>query len=151
MKPMDELKAVLHEAHERKYPDWPEHVSRYLGAYSTRNANELTKCILAYLKAKGHHAERVNTTGLPRKQRDGSVKWTFAGGMKGSADIHAIVNGRFVAIEVKYGKDRQSEAQKKYEKKVTEAGGVYQIVRTLGEFLIFYHESLCKYECKCSE
>lgn len=146
-----ELMEVLLKEHERKFPDWPEHLSRYVGTFSTRNANELTRCILAYLKAKGHHAERVNTTGIPRKQRDGKMKWIPSGSMKGSSDIHAIVNGKFVAIEVKYGKDRQSEAQKKYEEKIVQAGGIYKIIRTLREFLIFYHESLCNSECKESD
>ena len=56
-------------------------------------------------------------------------------GMKGSRDIKCCINGRFVAIEVKFGADRQSEVQKEYEQKVKRAGGIYLIVRNFDEFV----------------
>jgi hypothetical protein len=49
---------------------------------------------------------------------DGSVagiQWTKGTSTAGSADISATIKGRSVKIEVKIGKDRQSEAQKKYQ------------------------------------
>jgi hypothetical protein len=39
---------------------------------------------------------------------------------------------------VKYGKDRQSEVQKRYQESIEAAGGTYFIARTFDEFMIFY-------------
>ncbi|KAF2380358.1 hypothetical protein BSN82_16780, partial [Acinetobacter baylyi] len=57
-------------------------------------------------------------------------QWTKGTGTPGSADISATIKGRSVKIEVKYGKDRQSQAQKDYQKAIEKAGGTYIIVKT---------------------
>jgi hypothetical protein len=46
-----------------------------------------------------------------------------------------------VKIEVKYGKDRQSEDQKKYEHSINEAGGIYVIARNIDDFIEWYDET----------
>jgi len=47
-------------------------------------------------------------------------------GKAGSADILGCnPYGRFLAVECKYGKGKQSEAQKKFETNVTAKGGLY--------------------------
>jgi hypothetical protein len=71
------------------------------------------------------------------------MQWIPSGSTKGSADISATIAGRSVKIEVKAGKDRQSEAQKKYQADIERSGGVYIIARTFGEFLWWY-ESFVK-------
>jgi hypothetical protein len=43
-----------------------------------------------------------------------------------------------VKIEIKYGKDRQSDVQKEYQASIERAGGVYIIVRTFYEFVVWY-------------
>ena len=57
----------------------------------------------------------------------------------GCSDMIACLNGHFYAIELKRvydkGKDRQSEHQKKFERRVGEALGVYVIVT---DFMNFY-------------
>ncbi len=45
-----------------------------------------------------------------------------------------------VAIEVKIGKDRQSDSQKEYQRKVEKAGGIYIIIGTFDEFIKHYAE-----------
>jgi hypothetical protein len=40
---------------------------------------------------------------------------------------------------VKYGKDKQSEVQKRYQESVEAAGGTYFIARTFDDFMIFYY------------
>ena len=55
--------------------------------------------------------------------------------MKGSADIHILKAGRAVYCEIKIGRDRQSEAQKAFQRSVEEAGGLYIIVRDFDDFL----------------
>jgi hypothetical protein len=64
--------------------------------------------------------------------------WTPSTSTKGSADISATIRGRSVKIEVKYGKDKQSEVQKKYQESIEQAGGTYFIARNFDEFMIFY-------------
>jgi hypothetical protein len=65
-------------------------------------------------------------------------QWTKGTGTPGSADISATIRGRSVKIEVKYGKDRQSEVQKVYQQMIEDAGGVYYISRTFDDFIEFY-------------
>ena len=50
-------------------------------------------------------------------------KYTF--GLKGSSDIIGILpNGRFLAIEVKYGKNKPSEDQVAFIKNINDNGGL---------------------------
>ncbi len=116
-------------------------------------ANGLTRCIIAYLKFKGWQAERINTTGIPHDTRQqardilgrtrtiGSVEWQPSGSTVGSADISATIGGRSVKIEVKIGKDRQSEAQKAYQREVEAAGGLYYIARDFTDFWKWYQRT----------
>jgi len=65
-------------------------------------------------------------------------QWTPGQGTKGTADISATIRGRSVKIEVKYGKDKQSEHQKQYQEDIERAGGVYLIARNMDEFIEWY-------------
>ncbi len=58
--------------------------------------------------------------------------------MKGTADISATINGRSVKIEIKM-KDKQSEVQREYQRRIEAAGGVYLIVRSFAEFMTWYN------------
>lgn len=119
-------------------------------------ANGLTRCIVDYLRYKGWQAERINTTGIPidtRKQATdimghnrtiGSLTWRPSGNTKGSADISATIKGRSVKIEVKIGKDRQSEAQRQYQAAIEQAGGLYYIARDFTTFVAWYHQNFGK-------
>lgn len=44
-------------------------------------------------------------------------------------------------IEVKHGRDRQSEAQKKYQADIEKAGGVYYVAKTFDEFYRWYEDN----------
>ena len=119
-------------------------------------ANGLTRCIIAYLKYKGWQAERINTTGIPidsrrqvtditgRTRSIGSLTWRPSGSTVGSADISATINGRSVKIEVKIGKDRQSEAQRQYQAAIEQAGGLYYIAHDFTTFVAWYHQNFGK-------
>ena len=52
-------------------------------------------------------------------------------GTPGASDVIAIVAGAFVAIEVKTGTGRQTEAQRAFAEKVQRAGGRYVVVRSV--------------------
>ena len=43
--------------------------------------------------------------------------------------------GRFIGIEVKIGKDRQSADQKEIEREINDAGGVYFIAKSYDDYL----------------
>jgi hypothetical protein len=125
-----------------KYPKLP-YVDSFLTNWQDNSANALTKSICGFLQMSGCQAERINTMGVYRKKyrTDGVAmggQWTKGTGTPGSADISATIRGRSVKIEVKYGKDRQSEAQKVYQKMIEDAGGVYYISRTFDDFIEFY-------------
>jgi hypothetical protein len=105
--------------------------------YSDKTANDLTACIIDFLKYNGHYANRINTTGMLRKIK-GQMKWTKSSTRKGTADIDAIINGKSVKIEIKIGRDKMSDAQKAEQKQVESAGGVYIIVKSMQAFYDCY-------------
>lgn len=138
------LKELYLENHRKRYPSLPE-PARVAPAYSDKTANKLTRCIIDYIRLKGGQAERVANMGRPvdqskvytdvigNQRRIGGVKWIPGQGTPGTADISATINGRAVKIEVKI-KDRQSEAQKKYQEQIEKAGGIYLLIRNFSQF-----------------
>lgn len=50
-------------------------------------------------------------------------------GRLGASDLVVCFAGRFAALELKAGADRQSDRQKKFEMRIQQAGGVYVLVR----------------------
>jgi hypothetical protein len=110
-------------------------------------ANGLTRCVVQWIQLHGFQAERISNTGRvidnTKTYTDvagftktiGSVKYIKGSGTNGTADISATIFGRSVKIEIKIGKDRQSEAQKKYQEDIQRAGGVYLIVKEFDEFI----------------
>lgn len=55
----------------------------------------------------------------------------FRTGRKGVQDITCLINGRYIAMEVKTETGRQSPEQKEIERLVKKHGGEYHIVRSL--------------------
>ena len=129
-----------------KYPNMPiDYIPLY--KYTDKTANGLTRCIIDYLEFNGCQAERISTTGrmvdntktftnvLGITKQIGSKKWIKGSGSKGSADISATINGKSVKIEVKIGKDRQSEHQIKYQQSIEKSGGIYLIAKSFEDFI----------------
>ena len=120
-----DLEALAWEVKRQRFPDVPDYIL-VSEKYRDDSANGLTRCVIAYIQLLGGQAERINTMGRPIDQRKtftdvlghthqvGSVKWIPGTSTRGSADISATIQGRSVKIEIKFGKDRQSEAQRKY-------------------------------------
>lgn len=134
-----------------KYPTMPvTHIATTM--HSDKDTNSLTRCVLDWLKFEGWQAERISTTGkyidsreqftdvLGRTRTIGSGKFIPGQGTKGSADISATIRGRSVKIEIKFGKDRQSDAQKRYQEQIEKAGGIYIIVKEFDSFIEWYDE-----------
>jgi Holliday junction resolvase len=57
---------------------------------------------------------------------------------RGTADIHAVIGGRHVSIEVKAGRDRMSDAQHKTKAAIESCGGVYYIACDFASFTEWY-------------
>jgi hypothetical protein len=146
------LKALELESMKQKYPTTPE---SYLGLtkWADNSANALTKCVIAYITYMGGQAERISSQGQYREgakiqvgtgelahHRQLPGKWTPGQSTKGTADISSTIRGRSVKIEIKYGKDVQSQVQKEYQASIERAGGVYIIVRTFDEFVVWYEQ-----------
>jgi hypothetical protein len=118
--------------------------------YRDDSANSLTKCIIDFILFNKGQAERIANMGrrLSTKQTYvdvvgntrtiGSTKWIPGSGTNGTADISATVAGKSVKIEVKIGRDRQSEAQRKYQKAIELAGGIYIIATSFAQFYEWY-------------
>jgi len=150
MKPEQRLYDKLREQYKLKHPNYPDHLTLPVKAYKLSTANGLTQAVIAWIKAHGYQAERVSNTGRPVDNRKefvdavgfrrtiGSIEWVPGTGTTGTADIHASIplkgsNGFAVSvkIEIKVGKDRLSEAQKKYGEQMELAGGVYLVVKNI--------------------
>lgn len=86
------------------------------------------------LTCRGHFASRIQSQGQYHPTRG---RWIKSKVRRGIGDIIACVNGQFVMIEIKYGKDRQSPYQKEVEKDVKKSGGHYLIVKTISDLEIF--------------
>jgi len=145
MDSIKKLKELWMANHKQRYPNVPDY-ARSTPKYTDKTANGLTKCIIDWCLFSGFFAERTGNEGRTIDTRKsyinsvgqtktiGSVKRIPSSGTKGTSDIKAVINGRMVAIEVKIGKDRQSEAQKNYQMKIETSGGLYWIVKSLEDF-----------------
>jgi len=128
----------------------PDYVVRT--KFSDKTANGLEKAIVALIKLNGGMAERVKNTGryidgskivtniMGHTKRIGTGKYIPGTGTNGTADIHATINGRTVAIEVKIGSDKQSDAQKEYQAMIEGAGGLYMIAKSFDNFYEQYEK-----------
>ncbi len=101
------------------------------------SANSLTSCIVKYITLCGGFASRINSTGIYRPQLG---KYTPGTQKRGIADIMATFRGLSLHIEVKIGKDQQSEAQKRVEAEVNRSGGRYFIARDFESFYKWFKE-----------
>jgi len=123
--------------------------------YTDLTSNGLTKCIIDSIRMNGYQAERISVEGRTidtrktyidvsgRRKTIGNVKRIKASSQIGSADISATINGKSVKIEVKIGRDRQSDEQKLYQESVERAGGIYLIARDFQQFYDWF-ESIKK-------
>lgn len=135
---------------EWKYRDRtvPEH-ARKLTKFSEGSANDLTKAVLAWFEWKGIKAYRQASEGryIPEKRITNVLGQSIIAekgkfiprskGAKGSADISAVIppHGKRMEVEIKYGKDRQSDDQKKFQSEIEAMGGIYFIVKTWDGFI----------------
>ena len=138
IKKSDAIKELENMAHEYRLKRDVTAVKKY---YSESNATELEKCIILYcelLKRTGFKISAVKVETMGRQiLQNGKPIFVRNNNYTGKADISLIVNAVAIEVEVKcrFTKDlRQNEAQKKYEKQVKNAGGLYWLIRDFAEF-----------------
>ena len=92
----------------------------------TQSEHDIQALILIYVTSLPYtFAFRMNTG----KARMGGRFVTF--GIPGQPDIFAIIQGRFVGIEVKTVVGRQSKDQKNWQRNCERAGGLYILARSV--------------------
>ena len=118
--------------------------------YSDKTANLLTSSIIQWIRLHGYQAERINVTGrqidkrqtytdcLGNQRTIGTLQWIKTSGTRGTADLHATINGKSVKIEVKIGRDKQRPDQVIYQQSIEAAGGVYFIATSFQQFYDWY-------------
>lgn len=88
-------------------------------------ANDLTKLVLVAVSTSGGMAQRINS---------GHIQTAYGSwvglAMKGTSDIIGLdKKGRYLAIEIKKGRDRMTKFQLSFQREVEKRGGLYHIVR----------------------
>ncbi len=126
------LGEIAYELKCKQFPNVPTYAV-VKPKFSDKTANGLTTCILFYLNhvETSCFAYRVNNTGIYDARKK---TYRTSNTVKGIADITAVQNGKFYQIEVKAGRDRLSEHQKKFGQKVHQAGGVYLVAKSFNDF-----------------
>lgn len=102
-------------------------------------ANALTDAVRTYCETLGCATARINSTGI---YDESSGKWRLSNATKGIEDIDVVMPvtinntrvGLKIAVEVKIGRDTQSDVQKKRQERVELAGGHYIIAKTFDTF-----------------
>lgn len=91
--------------------------------------SEIQKSIIQYLSyRKDTYYVRVGSGGI--KTADGRY---FKSGKKGCPDILICYKGRFIGLEVKNEKGKQSEFQETAKKEIEKVGGKYYIVKDIDD------------------
>jgi len=110
-----------------------ERIHSMLGPKKGKKPSEssaLTDAVIKYIKLHGGVAYRINTVGVYDEKLGGLRN---SGMKKGLPDVIGIYKGRFLGVEIKVGKDRQSDHQKDREVEINQAGGVYLIAKTFDQ------------------
>lgn len=96
--------------------------------------NPLTNAIIDFFNFKGHKATRINTTGVFDPTRK-----AFRTGHRSAIGCGDIIiclkGGLYCEIEIKTGKDKQSENQLLRQKDIERAEGRYFVVKDIDNFL----------------
>jgi hypothetical protein len=86
-------------------------------------ANELTQSVIGYCNKAGHFVFRQNN--IPTRRRANTTH-------KGVADVMGCTKkGTALAIEIKVGRDQQSEDQKIFQENFEKRNGIYILARKL--------------------
>jgi len=111
-----------------KYPSFPPAYYPTKRKKKQSPTNELTDLVIKHIKSMGGVAYRINSTG---NYNNSLGKWIMSGMKKGLPDIIGILHGRFIGIEIKIGRDKQSCDQKQRQTEIEQAGRIYLLAKNL--------------------
>ena len=152
MKPITHLKKLWLAEQVRKYPGRPEYTFGNMNTWTTAKPErrELKRTEAFLNLVGGCKANIISNTGKRIDNRKqyidavgfsrtiGSVEYRPSDLQNGFSDIQATMFGRACYLELKRkyknGKDRQSEAQKKFQAQVEEAMALYIIFESFEDF-----------------
>lgn len=129
-----ELEQLATEVARLKHPTLPEYALAKR-VFRDDTANSLTKGIVTYITLTGGWASRIGNQGTFKKSLGRYIPGTAK---KGLADVMATYKGKSLHIEVKIGRDIQSEHQRQVESEVTSSGGFYYLARNFTDFLEWF-------------
>lgn len=141
MKGLQHLTALDFDFRSARHSSMPLHCLPK-SVFSDKSANELTSCIVRWFHINGHFSTRLQSVGMFRDDIKTFVK---SQQRKGLPDVLACVNGRLVAIEVKYGKDYLSTDQKQTIADLKAAGALVYVAT---DFEGFYQWYCIQYEAR---
>ena len=155
-KALKHLEELLLAESKEKYPNLPDHC-RTVNTFTTvaNKESKQIKRIETFFrlmpKAKMNRIDNKGTRIDNRKrmynplgadQTVGSVQYRPSQMQNGLADLVGLIDGRYIAMELKRvyknGKDRQSKVQKDFQREVEAAGGVYVIVDSFEDAYKWY-------------
>ena len=99
--------------------------------YSDKTANSLTAAIVAYITLRGGMASRISVTGTWDKKLN---KYRTSTMKRGLADVWATYHGMSIQVEVKKGRDVQSDDQIKVQQQQEQSGGFYYVAHDFTSF-----------------
>lgn len=134
----DEILKMRHEYFLKKYQAAREFGVPNAKPYKDGSANNLTRAIIDWITFSGYSATRINVQGQIKRSDSGIYIWTPSTTRRGTADIHAIVRGKHISIEVKIGPDRMSKFQHEEKLRVENAGGIYFVATDMDSFVKFF-------------
>lgn len=103
-------------------------------AHPNMREADLMRQIQDWLRLNNHCFIRVNV-GARVEFRPHGGKRFMRFGRQGCADILACIDGRFVAIECKTERGRQSEHQQRFQQEVEYCRGIYVLARSLDDVI----------------
>ncbi|WP_421827099.1 hypothetical protein [Larkinella sp.] len=125
-----------------KHPNMPKHgIPKPKTNFNSSNA--LTKAVLKTFEIHGLYAVRVQSQG----QFDPQLKIFRKGTTRpGVSDVHCLLggSGRHCSIEIKYGQDKMSPAQRQTAKQVQESGGIYYVAKDFESFWRWFNDQIKK-------
>lgn len=93
-------------------------------------ATTLTNKIINHIYSSGGYAWRASSTGV-YDQKAGAYR---TAAKKGVSDVLALFKGKFIAIEIKIGKDRLSLEQEGFMRNIQHAGGEAFVAKDFESF-----------------
>ena len=101
-------------------------------------ANALTDAVISYFKLNRGIAYRINNMGVYDVNLG---RFRTSGTKKGIPDVIGIIKGRFIGIEIKIGRDKQSDDQKLREQEINSAEGLYYIAKDFDTFKKWFDDN----------